>query len=41
VGETERETLEAIADGPLRDMRPLLGGRDGESGIGLDCCFIS
>jgi hypothetical protein len=36
VGETDLETLEAIADGPLSDMRSRLGGREGESGIGLD-----
>lgn len=36
VGETDREALDAIAERPLRDMSPLLGARDGESGIGLD-----
>lgn len=41
MGDTDRETLEAIADGPLMDIRPRFGGRVGESGIGLDCYFVS
>lgn len=36
MGETDLETLEAIAEGPLSDIRPRLGGREGESAIGLD-----